>query len=268
MVQSKKRVFCGRVMSHWSFLIAQFPILHISVYNWWYGYSASTFLRGPSVTSSSSVFFLTVSCWNSPKLTYKAITVNFLSDSAFWQLCCCLILMALMKCCSIWGCSKAPPHLGFASFLPANSKLSVNLRYDIEKCSKWECCCLGVLAQRASTHVEDEKPNVAGVHSSGADDMVQPKGFHKDVNLLPSELYLSHLSHYKIYHFYFLLAFEEYFCWLLLSHHWVILVSISHALESHFAYRLFYLWFPMKFWLGPLSYTNINIAYLESYLAY
>ena len=56
---------------------------------------------------------------------------------------------------------------------------------------KWECCCLGVsLAQRAITPVEGEKPILPGMESAGAIQRVEDteaRGFHKDMNLLPSE---------------------------------------------------------------------------------
>ena len=96
-----------------------------------------------------------------------------------------------LKGASIWGCSSsraAPPQLGVVA--NSHHALIGNLRYELEKCRKWECCCLGVVAQRALTPVEDEKPTGPLVESSGAADGVQQnesKGFHKDVNLLPSE---------------------------------------------------------------------------------
>lgn len=103
----------------------------------------------------------------------------------------CFILMAL-KAVSIWGCYKPPPQLG-VGVSNSHSTLIGNLRYDYDKCRKWECCCLGVLAQRATTAVEDEGPSVPPlVDSSGAADGVhqnESKGFHKDLNLLPSELH-------------------------------------------------------------------------------
>ncbi|CAJ1962490.1 unnamed protein product, partial [Sphenostylis stenocarpa] len=101
------------------------------------------------------------------------------------------ILMALKDCC-IWGCVKAP-QLGFATFQAASSRLSVTLEQGPQKCCKWECCCLRVSAPKALTPIEDEKPVVTGVESSGDADRikVQPsvlEGFHRDVNLLPKQL--------------------------------------------------------------------------------
>ncbi|KAJ1405577.1 Prephenate dehydratase [Sesbania bispinosa] len=93
-----------------------------------------------------------------------------------------------LKGASTWGCSKPHPQLGVASY---HSGLIGNLRYDLNKCRKWECCCLGVLAQRATTAVEDEKPIVPLVESSGAaDGTIQNDsiGFHKDLNLLSKPL--------------------------------------------------------------------------------
>ncbi|XP_061336964.1 arogenate dehydratase/prephenate dehydratase 1, chloroplastic-like [Gastrolobium bilobum] len=92
-----------------------------------------------------------------------------------------------LKGCFIWGCPKAP-QFGFASFQPASSKLSVNLRYDLEKCREWECS-FGVLAQGTLT----------GVESSGAGDGVcvqknESTGCHQDVNMLPKPLTASEFS--------------------------------------------------------------------------
>ncbi|XP_027331436.1 arogenate dehydratase/prephenate dehydratase 1, chloroplastic [Abrus precatorius] len=102
--------------------------------------------------------------------------------------------MAALKAVSssFWGCSKAPPQLGVGAANSHSAQIG-NLRYDLDKCRKWECCCLGVFAeaQRATTAVEDEKPSVPLVHSSGADIDLHPnhsKGFHKDINLLPKPL--------------------------------------------------------------------------------
>ncbi|KAF9672077.1 hypothetical protein SADUNF_Sadunf11G0003300 [Salix dunnii] len=75
----------------------------------------------------------------------------------------------------------------------------VDLRcyWDLERLPKWECCCLSVLAQRAITPVEDEKPSAPQVDTSGAIDQVQDtqsRGFHKDLNLLPKPLSATDLS--------------------------------------------------------------------------
>lgn len=97
-----------------------------------------------------------------------------------------------LKTLSMVGCSNAP-QLGGARFQSGNSGMVLNLRYDLEKCRKWECCCLGVLAQKATTPVEDEKPNVSANEASRSIDGVrenESKGF---LNLLPSELYSSHI---------------------------------------------------------------------------
>ncbi|XP_065636586.1 arogenate dehydratase/prephenate dehydratase 1, chloroplastic isoform X3 [Quercus suber] len=62
---------------------------------------------------------------------------------------------------------------------------------------KWECCCLAILAQRAITSVEDEKPNVSGVEPSWGIERTQgneSRGFHKDLNLLPKPLSANDLS--------------------------------------------------------------------------
>ncbi|KAM4101804.1 hypothetical protein ACB094_05G173100 [Castanea mollissima] len=62
---------------------------------------------------------------------------------------------------------------------------------------KWECCCLAVLAQRAITPVEDEKPDVSSVGPSWGIERTQgneSRGFHKDLNLLPKPLSANDLS--------------------------------------------------------------------------
>lgn len=104
-----------------------------------------------------------------------------------------LSLLMALKAVSIWGYSKAsPPQLG-VGLANSHPTLIWNQRYDFDKCRRWECCCLGVSAQRATTAVEDDEPNVPPlVQSSGAADSVhqnESKGFHKDINQLPSELY-------------------------------------------------------------------------------
>ena len=116
-------------------------------------------------------------------------------------------LSMALKGLSIWGSAKVH-QLCFAKFQTCNSRVSMNLRYDLEKCDKRECCCLGVIAQRATTPVEDEKPVVPGVESSGVcnqDQENESKGFHKDVNLLPSELSLSYIFQDGSFPFYVLL---------------------------------------------------------------
>ncbi|KAI9128218.1 hypothetical protein K1719_001211 [Acacia pycnantha] len=86
------------------------------------------------------------------------------------------------------GCSKAP-QLRAANFHPGNSGLIMSLRYDLEKCRKWERCCLGVLAQKAATHIEDDKkPTVTGAESSGSITGVQENESKGFLNLLPKPL--------------------------------------------------------------------------------
>jgi hypothetical protein len=68
---------------------------------------------------------------------------------------------------------------------------------------------LSVLAQRAITPVEDEKPLIPQVETSEAIDQVQntqSRGFHKDLNLLPSELlHIQSLFFFVVKPFLFLL---------------------------------------------------------------
>jgi len=98
-----------------------------------------------------------------------------------------------LKAVSIWGYFKAPPPQLGVGLANSHSTAIGNQRCDFDKCRRWESCCLGVLAQRATTAVEDEEPNVPPlIHSSGAADAVhqnESKAFHKDINQLPSELY-------------------------------------------------------------------------------
>jgi len=82
--------------------------------------------------------------------------------------------------CSIWGCAIAPLS-GFATFQPASSRLSVNIKHDLGKCSKWGCCCSSVNGVESSFVYADR----VQVQITELDD-----GFHKDVNLLPSEKHL------------------------------------------------------------------------------
>lgn len=87
-----------------------------------------------------------------------------------------------------WGYAKTPcSHPGISDLGSTRSGLAFNLSF-----RKWECCCLGVAsAQRAITPVEDEKPNLTGAESSRAIQRIEDnesRGFHKDMNLLPSEL--------------------------------------------------------------------------------
>ncbi|KAL4345492.1 hypothetical protein AHAS_Ahas11G0283800 [Arachis hypogaea] len=100
--------------------------------------------------------------------------------------------MALKASASICPSSSSYPQLGSHD---SNCGLTggLNLRYDLDKCCNWKCCCtsLGLVAQRALTPVEDEKPTVPLVDSSLAADASHyndSKAFHKDVNLLPRPL--------------------------------------------------------------------------------
>lgn len=105
--------------------------------------------------------------------------------------------MALKAATSWVGPRTSCSDLGSFDLRSRNSPTAVRLRYDLDKFRKWECCSLGVLAQRATTPVEDEKPQVSGGDSSGVIERSQgneSKGFHKDLNLLPKPLSASDLS--------------------------------------------------------------------------
>ncbi|XP_059438261.1 arogenate dehydratase/prephenate dehydratase 1, chloroplastic isoform X2 [Corylus avellana] len=103
-----------------------------------------------------------------------------------------------LKGAAIWVCARTScSDLGASDLGSRNSGSAFSLRYDLEKFRKWECCSLAVLAQRAITPVEDEKPHVSGVESSGAIEPTQgneSRGFHKDLNLLPKPLSANGLS--------------------------------------------------------------------------
>ncbi|XP_062088374.1 arogenate dehydratase/prephenate dehydratase 1, chloroplastic isoform X1 [Humulus lupulus] len=106
--------------------------------------------------------------------------------------------MALMGA-PIWVSAKAPCSQLGVSDLGSSHRfgLALNLRYDLERLRKWECCCLSALTQKAITSVEDEKP-YAPVADTSADTEEtrdnESRGFHKDLNLLPKPLTASDLS--------------------------------------------------------------------------
>lgn len=89
----------------------------------------------------------------------------------------------------IWVCyQKIHSHLGVPDLGSSLGRIVLDLRP-----SKWECFGLGASVQRAINPVEDEKPNTSGVKTSrtGKIDQAQEtvsKAFHRDLNLLPSEL--------------------------------------------------------------------------------
>jgi len=85
----------------------------------------------------------------------------------------------------IWGCSSKP-H----SQLDYPSGLTENLRYQLVK----KCSCLSVLAQKAAIPVEDEKPLLHSPLDDNALLQYHNKGFHKDINMHPSELFYNIIS--------------------------------------------------------------------------
>ena len=95
-----------------------------------------------------------------------------------------------LKAVPIWVCANySNTQAGFADSGSNRSGSGPNLRLDLERFRKWECC--GVLAQREITPVEDGKPVTPEFDSPGANDEAQiteSRGFHKDLNSLPSEL--------------------------------------------------------------------------------
>ena len=76
-----------------------------------------------------------------------------------------------------------------------NSNFNVNLGFG-RNFHKWDC--LGLLAQRAITPLEDEKPLIDSPPVKTEDTQItESRGFHKDLNSLPSEfLFLFFISLY------------------------------------------------------------------------
>lgn len=105
-----------------------------------------------------------------------------------------MVLMASKGALPIWVCAKtAQLHVGCSDLGTRTYGFALNLSFkgDLERPRKWECLSVGVLAQRAITPVEDEKPQTSGLESSGAIERTQQeeaKVFHKDLNLLPKPL--------------------------------------------------------------------------------
>lgn len=102
------------------------------------------------------------------------------------------------KAAPIWGCATIhSSHLGASDLGSRPYGFAFNLKHDLGRFPKLECCCLGVLAQRAINPVEDEKPCVPAADSSGAIERTpdnESRAFHKDLSLLPSEFIRSHFS--------------------------------------------------------------------------
>lgn len=97
-----------------------------------------------------------------------------------------------LKAVPIWGSAvRSNPQLGSTSDLGTRH---FSFRTDLETFRKWECCA--VLAQRATTPVEDEKP-ATEIEFLGLIDQTQNKDsttFHKDLNSLPKPLTANDLS--------------------------------------------------------------------------
>ena len=103
--------------------------------------------------------------------------------------------MALRDASHILANPLRPHYNVGVSDLGLRRCVDLRCNWDRERLPKWECCCVSLLAQRAITPVEDEKPLTPQVETSEAIDQVQntqSKGFHKDLNLLPSELLRIH----------------------------------------------------------------------------
>ncbi|CAK7351277.1 unnamed protein product [Dovyalis caffra] len=99
--------------------------------------------------------------------------------------------MALRAASPIWASPLRPHSDVGVLYLGLRRCVDLRCNWDLEKVPKWECCYLSVLAKRAITPVEDEKPLTPQVETSGAIDQVQDtqsRGFHKDLNLLPKPL--------------------------------------------------------------------------------
>lgn len=105
--------------------------------------------------------------------------------------------MALKGALPIWVCAKTAAgqqvHVGCLDSGARTCGFGLNLSAEVGsgRPRKWECLSAGVLAQRAITPVEDEKPQTSGLESSGAIERTrqeEAKGFHKDLSLLPKPL--------------------------------------------------------------------------------
>lgn len=103
----------------------------------------------------------------------------------------------VLKGASIWGCALPPYHqLALTDLGSRRCVFALNLNYDLEKIRKRECCC-SVLAQRATTPVEDEKPSAPGIDIYRSIDRTRDTdsmGFHKDLNCLPKPLSATDLT--------------------------------------------------------------------------
>ncbi|XP_061977480.1 arogenate dehydratase/prephenate dehydratase 1, chloroplastic-like isoform X2 [Populus nigra] len=96
-----------------------------------------------------------------------------------------------MAASHIWVSPLRPHSNVGVSDLGLRRCVDLRCNWDLERLPRWECYCLSVLAQRAITPVEDEKPLIPRVETSEAIDQVQntqSRGFHKDLNLLPKPL--------------------------------------------------------------------------------
>ncbi|KAB5560402.1 hypothetical protein DKX38_005359 [Salix brachista] len=105
--------------------------------------------------------------------------------------------MALRDASHIWANPLRPHYNVGVSDLGLRRCVDMRCNWDRERLPKWECCCVSLLAQRAITPVEDEKPLTPQMETSEAIDQVQntqSKGFHMDLNLLPKPLSVTYLS--------------------------------------------------------------------------
>ncbi|XP_041028372.1 arogenate dehydratase/prephenate dehydratase 1, chloroplastic-like isoform X2 [Juglans microcarpa x Juglans regia] len=103
-----------------------------------------------------------------------------------------------LKGAAPWVCARNPcSDLGTSDLGPRNSgAASISFKFDLEKFSR-ECCRLDALTRQATTPVEDEKPRVPGIESSGAIAQTrgnESRGLHKDLNLLPKPLSANDLA--------------------------------------------------------------------------
>ncbi|KAJ6401938.1 hypothetical protein OIU84_014086 [Salix udensis] len=105
--------------------------------------------------------------------------------------------MALRDASHIWANPLRPHYNVGVSDLGLRRCVDMRCNWDRERLPKWECCCVSLLAQRAITPVEDEKPLTPQMETSEAIDQAQntqSKGFHMDLNLLPKPLSVTYLS--------------------------------------------------------------------------
>ncbi|XP_038882182.1 arogenate dehydratase/prephenate dehydratase 1, chloroplastic-like [Benincasa hispida] len=97
--------------------------------------------------------------------------------------------MATLKVGPFQGCARASSLFAAVSDSRSGSAAnSLSFRNDFSKLRKWECPRLVVLASRAITSVEDEKPAVGSSQTIINRTLEDPKVSRKDLSILPKPL--------------------------------------------------------------------------------